>query len=299
MSYQRILIGLAKIAFSASAMYLVFSHVDMADIVSHAKELRPGYVLLGFLALNMAQFLSGQRMRYYFASEGLRLKRYYSSALYYIGTFFNLMLPGGIGGDGYIAYLMKSRHKLPLKKGIALMLSGRASGLLWLMLISFGLALASPYVRSTVPFAAFLLVLGMAITIAAYALGARYLLRESYSVQLGAAPYSFGLQSLVMITALCLFMALAHHDWMFQSKCVDYLLLFMISCVVSVLPISVGGVGLRELTFVYGAKFLALDQEVGVTVALAFFIINLVASCLGALFLVTLDHKKGKEYGRA
>jgi uncharacterized membrane protein YbhN (UPF0104 family) len=62
-----------------------------------------------------------------------------------------------------------------------------------------------------------------------------------------------------------------------------YVLLFCIASVVSIMPITIGGVGLRELVFVYMAPLLGLDAEIGVALALLFFLTSLVVSMHGAV----------------
>ena len=41
-----------------------------------------------------------------------------------------------------------------------------------------------------------------------------------------------------------------------DEQLMSYLLVFLISSIVAVLPISIGGMGVRELTFLYGAQIL-------------------------------------------
>ena len=62
--------------------------------------------------------------------------------------------------------------------------------------------------------------------------------------------------------------------------------MFFISSVVSVVPISIGGVGLRELTFLYGLNILGLNPAVGVVGAFLFFIITILSSLIGAFFKI-------------
>ena len=116
----------------------------------------------------------------------------------------------------------------------------------------------------------------------AYAVLARILLKETLRAQFGAAKYSVLVQGAVVVTALLLLESLGQ-----SGRTVDYLVLFMISGIVSVLPVSIGGIGLRELTFFYGAGPLLLDPELGVTLSVLYFIINTLASLLGVVFFYT------------
>jgi hypothetical protein len=49
-------------------------------------------------------------------------------------------------------------------------------------------------------------------------------------------------------------------------------------------------VGLRELTFLYGHELLHLNPTTGVIVAFLFFIINLISSIIGVLFIKKVEN---------
>lgn len=287
-------IGLAKLAFSLGAVAFIIMEADGAELKSYIKRLDWGWALAAFLILNIAQFFSALRMRYYFQTIGVPFTVFYAYALYYIGTFFNHVFPGGIGGDGYKAYVLKKQKNLKFSRALQRVLSGRASGLLLLILIALGLAAFSPFVQA-LPFYGVVLVIIALTTCASYAIAARYLLKEDYAVQLRAAGYSFVVQALVCATAAFLFMGVQGAEvWLGTGQWVDYLMVFMVSCVVSVLPISQGGMGLRELTYFYAAPFIGLNQELGVAVALLYFAVNLLASLQGVLFLWVLPRLHGR-----
>ena len=73
---------------------------------------------------------------------------------------------------------------------------------------------------------------------------------------------------------------------------VDYLTLFLVSSVVAVLPISIGGVGVRELTFLYGFGLLGSDANSGVLFSFLFFLITALSSLAGTLFLHKTEVKR-------
>ena len=202
---------------------------------------------------------------------------------------FNLVLPGGIGGDGYKAYILRRDYQFSLGTSVRLMISGRASGLLFLVLIGLGFGMFSNTLSAIIPYTFVFIIAAALITLISYSQLSRILLKEKYKTQAQAGAYSFVVQALVAICAACLFQALnASYPWSQNGHAPDYLMLFMISSFVSVLPVSVGGIGLRELTFFYGAEFLNLNPEAGVAVALLYFAVNTCASLIGLIFFVTV-----------
>jgi uncharacterized membrane protein YbhN (UPF0104 family) len=64
-----------------------------------------------------------------------------------------------------------------------------------------------------------------------------------------------------------------------------YLSVFLVSSVAAVLPLSFGGLGAREVTFLWGLQLLQLDPTDGVLASSGFFLITAMSSLLGALFL--------------
>ena len=66
----------------------------------------------------------------------------------------------------------------------------------------------------------------------------------------------------------------------------EWIFIFLIASVVSVLPISLGGgLGTRELVFAEGANFFHLDPHLGVIISLLFYLSNLLSSVWGAYFV--------------
>lgn len=288
-NFKQLFFGVVKILCSAGALYLLFYQMDMARLLNLFRAAQWGWVLIAFLVLNLAQLASALRMRFYFLAEKKDISTRYSIILYYVGMLFNLVLPGGIGGDGYKAYILKRDLKFPVRSSIRLMISNRANGLLFLVLIGLGFGFLSQTLRELLPYAHASLLLAAILTLFSYSKLAKLLLKEKVETQLQAGVYSFAVQALVAICAACLFQALyMSYPWSEHGHAPDYLMLFMISSFVSVLPISVGGIGLRELTFFYGTQFLGLNPEAGVAVALLYFVVNACASLIGLFFFIAV-----------
>ncbi|MGB3151142.1 MAG: lysylphosphatidylglycerol synthase domain-containing protein, partial [Maribacter sp.] len=63
-----------------------------------------------------------------------------------------------------------------------------------------------------------------------------------------------------------------------------YLVIFLISSIVSVLPLTIGGIGSREVTFFYGATFLNLNENISVSISVVFFLITALISLIGVWY---------------
>jgi uncharacterized membrane protein YbhN (UPF0104 family) len=61
----------------------------------------------------------------------------------------------------------------------------------------------------------------------------------------------------------------------------EYLFIFLISSIVSVIPMTIGGIGSRELVFLYGALWLGLQEDRSVGISMVFFLITALVSLGG------------------
>jgi hypothetical protein len=64
---------------------------------------------------------------------------------------------------------------------------------------------------------------------------------------------------------------------------------------VAVIPFTIGGVGARELVFVYAGQLLQVDIEKAVAFSLIFFLITACSSLAGAFFDAGLDGPKAEN----
>jgi uncharacterized membrane protein YbhN (UPF0104 family) len=62
------------------------------------------------------------------------------------------------------------------------------------------------------------------------------------------------------------------------------MILFLLSSVVAVLPFTIGGIGARELVFIFGADYLLIDKNTAVAFSILFFIITAVSSLSGIFY---------------
>jgi len=278
---KRIVSGSVKVAFSFLFLWFVLDKIGFNNVIDHIAKIPTSYLLGAWVAMVLSLLVSAFRMRYYFNTVGYKFTVMFSIALYYIGALLNLALPGGIGGDGYKAWLFKKYFGLRVRTSVRLLLSERASGVLLLALFTLVALLLGegkahiPYLGS---YSVMLLVIGIVMLFPSYFIAISVLLKETARIAIGAAGYSFLIQGLVLVCGALLLIGLGA-DYAYIP---DYIALFLLSNILAVLPISVGGAGVRELTFLYGSPLLGLPPEFGIAAALLFFGVY-AASCVVAL----------------
>lgn len=281
MRLKHIAILIAKICFLIAAICVIFKQVNISKLGAELDDLNYSFICLALIAANISTILSALRSRLYFADYGLNLTKKFIYKLYFLGCFFNTVLPGGIGGDGYKVYLLSKLKKFDKITALRIALYERANGfyaLVFYGLIIFpftGYAQLYPYLKY----------IGLACLILitpCYLFGVKYVLKDKISTALHAAKFSFLVQAFQIFSAYLVLKGLMGE---FSNQILSaYMLLFVIASIVAIIPISVGGAGLRELTFLYGLEFLPVTNvEVGVAFGILMFIVNTSSSLIGGV----------------
>tara|TARA_R110002124_G_scaffold170608_10_gene338338 strand:- start:10826 stop:11674 length:849 start_codon:yes stop_codon:yes gene_type:complete len=265
-----------KIFLTGLALYLVFNKIDTKTTWKVIQSSNPGWLFLAWVLFVISKFFSAIRLNIYFKDIGLQLPEMKNVKLYAIGMFYNLFLPGGIGGDGYKVYLLNKIHKIPVKQLLSAVLLDRGNGLavlLWLMFCLM-LILNLPW---DFPVSMFWLgVLGLVAIPPGFYLVMLLFFKQFMRTIPSSTGFSFLNQGLQLCSAYFILMSLG-----VQQQVIPYLFVFLVSSTVSVLPLTIGGVGARELVFVLAHEYVGIDQNVAVAFSLLFFLISMLTSLSG------------------
>lgn len=265
-----------KIFLTGLALYLVFNKIDTKTTWKVIQSSNPGWLFLAWVLFVISKFFSAIRLNIYFKDIGLQLPEMKNVKLYAIGMFYNLFLPGGIGGDGYKVYLLNKIHKIPVKQLLSAVLLDRGNGLavlLWLMFCLM-LILNMPW---DFPVSMFWLgILGLVAIPPGFYLVMLLFFKQFMRTIPSSTGFSFLNQGLQLCSAYFILMSLG-----VQQQVIPYLFVFLVSSTVSVLPLTIGGVGARELVFVLAHEYVGIDQNVAVAFSLLFFLISMLTSLSG------------------
>lgn len=279
-----------QVAVSVGLVALVLRQIDMtlaSDLLRHVRQTAWAAPLasVALLLFNASKVVSALRLNTYQEHRAIYIHQKENLRLYYAGMFLNLFLPGGIGGDGYKILVLRRRTAVPVMTLLQTTLADRANGLLILLMLSCGFgalpAVAGP-LQSAGLYSPGLVFAGLAIVLlAAFIIGHQRLLamRKAHILRLFGSGLAVQLLQLGCMTLLLLMLQVPF------AKLPPYLAIFLLSSVAAVLPLSVGGLGVRELSFFYGMHLLQLDPVPGVLASSGFFMITLLSSLVGAAFL--------------
>ena len=87
-------------------------------------------------------------------------------------------------------------------------------------------------------------------------------------------------QSLQVVCVYCLMNALHLHE-----HHTPYILIFLLSSIVAVLPFTIGGLGAREVVFLWGSNQFLLNRDEAVCISLLFYLISVIISLIGIIWV--------------
>ena len=275
--WRKKLTTVAKIAISAILIYFIFTKVNFKEVFGILKASKLSYFLWALLLFVASKVLASIRLNLYFHQLEVRLTQKSNLKLYVLGMFYNLFLPGGIGGDAYKGYLIKKHFEVKTKRVVSVLVLDRLSGLLLLFLYACTLALLIDHAVFT-PYRIGIGLLAVLSVIIFWLLNKKY-----FHFVLPIFWKSFLFSALVqlaqLISVFCILRALS-----ITTDLIPYLFIFLISSIVSVLPLTIGGIGSREVTFFYGATLLALDENISIGISMLFFLITALVSLFGIIY---------------
>ncbi|MFN3758294.1 MAG: YbhN family protein [Algoriphagus aquaeductus] len=277
-----------KLLLTGLALYLVFRKVDTEQLFQLTKSIHWFWLIPAGVLFILSKVATAIRLNRYFENIGIQLSESQNWRLYLIGMFYNLFLPGGIGGDGYKVYLLSRQFKTPVKKLLQAALLDRLGGLVAIVFLLFGLLLMVEVKLEFLESPAWnaLMIAGLVLTIPAFWLVQKLFFKDFLPSFWSGNAWSFAGQVAQLICAWFILKALGIHETILA-----YQLVFLLSSIVAVLPLTIGGMGARELVFVYAHSYAGIEETAAVAFSLIFFLISALVSLAGSFIQVDLAKK--------
>ena len=280
--------AILKLTLSVAALAFVFTKIDPSAVVRIFGQSNYLLMLIALLLFVFSKYVSAIRLNLFFGSVGVVVDKIYNIKLYLLGMYYNLFLPGGIGGDGYKIWLLNKDHDVSAKKIFWAVLLDRLTGMMALFSLAVALAL---FIRVEVDFQfKYFIWILIPLAVLSFYLIIKVFFPDFAGNYIRTSIQAFVVQILQVLSAYAIFRAIGG-----TNSTVEYLLLFLISSIVATLPFTIGGIGSREISFLYGAQILNLDQNLSIALSLAFYIITVFTSFWGIVFIV--KGLGGKESG--
>ena len=276
MSYKTIL----KIGLSILIIYLVVQAIDPKQLFRVLGQTRPGWFLWAMIWFVLSKIIGAFRFNDLIKTDGIFLDNRQQLRLYWLGMYYNLLLPGGISGDGYKIKKLMDNFGRPFRRLFSITLFDRVSGVLALGQICLVLLLGLPVLKEYW----WIWVAGVLLSIPVTKIIFDRMIGAPAQVWVRTSLQSLGVQMAQLVSTLGIVLALQQ-----PAQWLGYSVVFLISSVVAMLPFTIGGAGAREITFLWGAQLLHLDPERSVAIAFIFYLISTGVSLAGMVFIFKSD----------
>lgn len=270
---------LLKVGFTGLAFYLIYRKIDFDEL--GATLASANYFLLGLSVLIYfcSQVISSLRLNVVLRESGIRLSEKDNLKLYFVGIFYNLFLPGGVGGDGYKVHLFKKYQKIPIKTSLRTVLYDRLSGL---SALCFLICITGTFQLQDYKWAA---IVGLPLTWIGFYIFTRIFFKSFKRIVTRVGLYSLVIQSIQLLCAFVILYAIG-----VRENYLAFLLVLMVATIVSILPIFLGGAGARELTFIFIFEQMGMDAQTETAIALS--LLFFVVSALNAVPGIFINERK-------
>lgn len=293
-----------KLLVSAGLLTYFLSRVDFESFIRTFKSADFSYIALALAIYFVSQGISAVRWTVLARPLGIRTPFAAMARYYWIGMFFNLFAPSTVGGDvSRVYYLVRDEEAQANGRAVATVhaamsvLMDRAIGMVVLVWLgAAGILLFSEYaVPPAVRKATLLLALALAVGVLSTPLLRRVLPEDGHplAVKLRLAFRSYRLQPRALVEGVLLSL-LAHlvqagmHVVLGRALGIELpfsfcLIVYPLVGTFAAIPISVGGLGLREGGYLYLLSVIGIGKETGIAFGLLLFLIVAVNSLVGAI----------------
>src|ERR1044071_6349273 len=264
--------GVLKIIVKVVCLWYVSRKIDWLLTWQLLKLSNKWWLVIAAVLFTLSKVVSSLRLNIYFKNILVHLPEVTNLKLYWLGMYYNLFLPGGIGGDAYKVIVLNRKDKYPVKKLTAAVLLDRISGVagLGILAAAYYFLIFSGHQYSYWALAA--IVPGLII----YFLLIKKLFPSFTRSFWSTLWLGIAVQFLQVLCVYCLMasIGIAQHRNQF-------VLLFLLSSVIAILPFTIGGLGAREVVFLWGSEQFLLDSHEAIYISVLFYLITVIISFIG------------------
>lgn len=268
---------LLKLSITVAALWYVFARLELQLVIETIAQSNLCYLAGALIMFVLSKLVSSFRLNKFLHSTGIDISERTNLKLYLLGMYYNLFLPGGIGGDGYKIYLLNRQYEVNTRKIFWAVMMDRIIGVVALFCMAVVLFCFVPGMRIYSWYIVFLIPLSISLSYLAFRRFFPYLLRVFRTTNL----LSLVVQLLQLLSAFLILLSLK-----VPGNLEGYLFIFLISSIVAVLPLTIGGIGSREFTFMLGAQWLGLDLNLSIALSLLFYLITVFTSFWGIFYSI-------------
>jgi len=298
-----------KLAVSVALIAFIATNFDIGEATERLLNLSPLFVVLS--ALLFVLLMVNNTLRWWLVVSALQtpLKFWTTFRLLYIGIFFNQTLPSSVGGDAVRMYLAR-KEGMSLQTAINSVLLERVATVCGLIIL---VVASQPFLLSRIgdnpakyafPLLAALAVIGIAVLMLMDKIPERFhswkLVRGLVLVSqdtkalfskpgLAFAAIGLGVLGFIIISVVAFFLALSLD---IPISLVDSLVLIPPVMLITTIPISIAGWGVREGAMVAAFALISVPEGDAFVLSLLFGLLNFAAALPGGIIWLSSGYTR-------
>ena len=287
---------IARVGVSLALMGVVFYRMDLSQFVGLMRGADVRFLAIATGLVIVGLVIGAYRWQRLLMALGISVPLRTLTASYFVGLFFNNFLPTSMGGDVVRIYDVAQYSRQPSASAASVIaeraLSSLAQGLIALLGLALGYDIARRFAREiAVLFAVLCLILLVLLFGDRWGHGIALLkgrVREALesisfclrnkSLALGVVFVSLFFHAVIVLINYAIFEALGAHVSLTYCFLVIPIILF-----ITLLPVSINGLGIREWAYIYFFGQLGLSMTEAVAASLMFFFLLILVSLIGGL----------------
>ena len=273
---------LLKVVITSLLIYYVFQKIDVKVVAELFLSSNKAYLFLAFVLYLLSQVLSSWRLLTFLRNVGIDVGFWFNYRLYLLGMFYNIFLPGGIGGDGYKVYLLRKKYSVPTKRLLFAVFFDRLSGLWAIGFIAVLLIIFIPQINIPATWPIIALTSG---TLLYYLIVSKFFGEYSRGFWISHLKAG-GVQSLQVLSVIAILLS---QD--FDGKFSPYLFSFLLSSIIGIINVGIAGLGVKDVFMAHAADVFDISTGLAVLISLTFWLISVLASLPGIYYVY-----KSKEF---
>lgn len=297
-----------RMAFGIGLLGLLFTQVDLAAMAAEISALRLDLLMVLVVAIFVARMIGA--LRWYLLLRGLHRGVSYAGILRltFISDFIGYFTPGSLGIEAVRLYGMARTTSDLALTATSMLIERMLSFLAVIVLVLAALTFQLPGLPPEIGYLAWLAlaILGVAVSglmaprlrrLTLWALSHPLLLRvyhaaqkvhrslDQYRARPAVLVATFAI-SLVAQLGRCAIVAIGAAAFGVHLSFVLFLVIVPVIMLINMLPISIAGLGVRELGFVYLFGQVGVPAEVALSLALLIRVLTILLAAPGAWFYV-------------
>ena len=287
---KRLLFLLLKIVVSVSLLGYLVTKLDFGSLAKLQSDI---VWYIGASSVFMLIALGFMAVRWKFVLKLIEMKNYSLRLLYdfyLVGSFFNIFIPGAIGGDAMRLYYVSKAYHLTKTKSLLSVFIERVAGLFALGLILMFSLLFNETIRSRLDFGFTAIALATSGMVLALVV-AKYFIQKKMAIgykEMAIILLLSGLGQFGDILIAYIFALYFNLD----ITVLNLMSIMPLVYIATVIPISLGGVGVREGVMTAGMALYGVDVSDAVLVSFLLYLTKIIIGLGGWVIYMKIGVRK-------